>query len=249
MISKAQIKYIQSLRHKKYRQLHAAFVAEGDKLVKDLLESGRMQPLAIYALDAWFRGHLSIMNDYTGMETQVVGQEELKRVSVLTAPNQVIGIFRMPEPAPVLLGNSGIQLILDDIQDPGNLGTIIRIADWFGLKDIWCSMQTADCFNSKVLQSTMGSIARVQIHYAELEQLLASSCSIPVYAATLDGISLWNLPRVSSCAIVIGNESRGVSERILSLADQRITIPRIGSAESLNAAVATGILCSRLVFG
>lgn len=249
MISKAQIKYIQSLRHKKYRRLHAAFVAEGDKLVMELLQSGGMQPLAIFALDTWFLNHANLLHNHPALETLAVGEQDLERASALSSPNQVIGIFRMPEPVPSSLGTTGIQLVLDDVQDPGNLGTIIRIADWFGLKDIWCSMQTADCFNSKALQSTMGSIARVQVHYADLEQLLGTHDGIPVYAATLDGISLWELPRVSSCALVIGNESRGVSEEILSLADQRISIPRIGSAESLNAAVATGILCSGLVFG
>ena len=248
MIPKAQIKYIQSLRHKKYRRLHTAFVAEGDKLTAELLQSGRLQPLAIYAVDTWLLSHANLLEGHPGLEIRDVTDQELERISALSAPNQVLGIFKLPDTEFRPLGTAGIQLILDDIQDPGNLGTIIRIADWFGLKDIWCSLQTADCFNSKVLQSTMGSIARVQVHYADLELLLAA-CSIPVYAATLDGISLWELPRVSDCALVIGNESRGISEGVLSLAVRRIAIPRTGSAESLNAAVAAGILCSKLILG
>lgn len=249
MISKPQIKYIQSLRHKKYRRQHAAFVAEGDKLVVDLIESGQLEVQTLYATDRWLQEHATQLHPYQKVSVHPLLDHELEKISSLTTPNQVLGIFKLPAHKPEGLRESGLQLLLDGIQDPGNLGTIIRIADWFGLPHIWCSQQTVDCFNAKVLQATMGSIARVQVHYVDLEGLILSSRKMPVYAATLDGQSMLDLPKVSSCALIIGNESNGVSEALLGITSLRITIPRIGHAESLNAAVAAGILCSKLVYG
>lgn len=161
-------------------------------------------------------------------------------------PNQVIGLFRKPLFAtPTLKGQ--VSLILDSIQDPGNLGTIVRIADWFGIKCIICSVESADVFNPKCIQSTMGSISRVQVLYKDINQTLSENASLPVYGALMEGKSLLETGKISEGLILIGNESRGIQKRLLEQIQFPVTIPRRGGAESLNAAVATGIILSHLL--
>ncbi len=161
------------------------------------------------------------------------------------APNKVVGIFYKKDDEPADVRNS-VSLMLDEIQDPGNLGTIIRTADWFGIKNIICSNQCADCYNPKVVQSTMGSLIRVNIIYSDLKEFINRNKAINIYAATLNGKNISSLKKIKEAIILIGNESKGVKEDLLNLVSQQITIPKIGEAESLNAAVACGIILSQI---
>lgn len=245
MLSKAQIKYIQSLQHKKYRQKFGQFIAEGDKIVQELLQGGK-DVQAVYATRDWLLDHRGLAESATGMDVQEVEPAILKQLSSLSTPNQALALVNIPpSPNPVLSGH--VTLVLETIQDPGNLGTIIRIADWFGIRQIICSPDCVDAYNAKTIQSTMGSIMRIPVIVKDIPELLADSRHIPSYAATLHGDNIVHTPKISEGMILIGNESRGLSEKVLELCSHRITIPRIGQAESLNAAVATGIICGRLL--
>lgn len=238
MLSKSTVKYIQSLQHKKFRDQEAVFVAEGPKLVKELLDANLFTCVAIYAMDGWQQTGGSTLP----VEPVPVKDYELEKISSLSKPNQVLAIFMQKKANSQPDIRNKITLVLDDIQDPGNLGTIIRTADWFDVQHIICSMQTADMYNSKVVQSTMASLGRVEMLYTNIEYWLAEHPSIPVLAATLEGESLTRISLPSEAIIVIGNESKGVSDAILKKSTQQITIPRIGQAESLNAAVATALV-------
>jgi len=242
-VTKSQVKYIQSLAHKKFRDAEGVFVVEGPKIVAELLQASNLRPRAVYALPEWI-GEIpaSLRSGLTG-----INESDLGRLSALTTPNQVVAVFEKPAfPPPVF--DRGVILALDGIQDPGNLGTIIRLADWFGIGTVVCSPDSADIFNSKAIQSTMGSIARVQACYADPGGLIRSS-ALPVYAALLEGEGLYGIGRIGRGWIVIGNESKGIRPELQALATHRVTIPRVGQAESLNAAVATGIILSHLVGG
>lgn len=245
MLSKAQIKYIQSLQHKKYRQKFSQFIAEGDKIVQELLQGGRAVQ-AIYATGDWLLDHRALAETATGIDVQEIEPVVLKQLSSLSTPNQALALVDIPpSPEPVLQGH--ITLVLETVQDPGNLGTIIRIADWFGIRQIICSPDCADVWNAKTIQATMGSIMRIPVIVKDIPELLAGNKHIPAYAATLHGDNIVQTPKISEGMILIGNESRGLSEEVLQLCSHHITIPRIGQAESLNAAVATGIICGRLL--
>ena len=215
------------------------FVAEGPKLINELLSAGNVQPVSIYATQEFAGRHPHLTS------LVEVSAQELERISSLSAPNEVLGIFRKPVFDKPSFKN-GLSLMLDSIQDPGNLGSIIRSADWFGLRTIICSNDTADAFNSKVVQSTMGSIARVQLLYADLLSFVAEHRLPPLYATTLKGRNLFEMEPLKEGVIIIGNESKGIGEALLELAAHHITIPRKGQAESLNAGVATGIVLSHL---
>ena len=242
MLIKSQVKYIQSLSHKKLRDSEGVFVAEGPKLINELL-SARLPLQQLYAVKEWITEQGKSL---TAEVTEII-HSELERISLLQTHNQVLGIFKKPDfSANTPLRNS-ISLMLDTLQDPGNLGTIIRCADWFGISQIFCSTDSADAWNPKVVQATMGSIARVQVAYGLLDHWLSQEPGLPTYAAVLDGADLRKLPPVKEGIIIIGNESKGISEAILARCSNRITIPRHGKAESLNAAVATGIILSHLV--
>jgi TrmH family RNA methyltransferase len=246
MLIKSQVKYIQSLSHKKSRDTEDVFIAEGPKLINELLYTphrGEVQLQQLFAVTAWIHGQPA------GMSKKVIeiSESELERISFLQTPNQVLGIFKKPVfPAGTSVRNT-VSLVLDTIQDPGNLGTIIRCADWFGIQQIICSTDCADAFNPKVVQASMGSIARVQVLYQPLDLFLQQHPDVPAYAAVLDGTDLRKVKAPQQGFIVIGNESKGISESVLALCRERITIPRKGQAESLNAAVATGIILSHLV--
>jgi TrmH family RNA methyltransferase len=242
MLIKSQVKYIQSLSHKKLRDSEDVFVAEGPKLINELLSAANMQAQQLFALKEWIEEQApEIQKSVTE-----ISRQELERISLLQTPNQVLGIFKKPVFAANRPLRNTLSLMLDTIQDPGNLGTIIRCADWFGISQIICSTDCADAFNPKVVQSSMGSIARVQVLYEPLPEFLAKEPGIATYAAVLDGTNVQELPPVKEGIIIIGNESKGISDGVLSLSRHRITIPRKGRAESLNAAVATGIILSHL---
>lgn len=219
------------------------FVAEGPKIVEELLAAGNTDLVQLYAEESWVRQQALLPQN----AVQTVTAAELERISSLQTPNQVLGIFRKPQfPTGLSLRNK-ISLMLDTVQDPGNLGTIVRCADWFGISTVICSRESADVFNPKVVQSTMAGIARVRVLYEDLASFLQAHADIAVYAATLNGTPLPQLGPVKEGILLIGNESRGISEELLQMATHKVTIPRIGQAESLNAAVATGIILSHIV--
>jgi TrmH family RNA methyltransferase len=246
LITKSQVKYIQSLAHKKFRDAEGVFVVEGPKVTLELLTDPQLRPRQVYAVADWILALPPELRKRLKAGPLVeVSQPELERLSALATPNQVVAVFEKPGfPEPVW--TAGVYLALDTIQDPGNLGTIVRLADWFGIAAVVAGPESADVFNLKAVQSTMGSIGRVNVLYEDPVALL-SRLHLPVYAAVLEGERLYGLPRIRQGFIVIGNEARGISDDLLRLATRRITIPRIGAAESLNAAVATGIILSHLV--
>ena len=242
MISKNQIKFVRQLEQKKYRQREGLFVAEGPKVVGDLLRHG-WQPKALYATSAW-----EGVSGMTGSGMVQVSAEELQRLSFLQHPQQVLAVFPMPENREMPpLKQGRLYLALDGVQDPGNLGTIIRIADWFGINAIYCSTDTADVWNPKVVQATMGSIARVSLYYTDLPQMLKSA-EVPVYGTLLDGEDIYSQSLSSDGVIVMGNEGNGLSAPVRELVDRKLLIPSFNSspdmAESLNVAIATAITCS-----
>lgn len=242
MLVKSQVKYIQSLSHKKLRDSEDVFVAEGPKLINELLSAPNVHLQQLYAVKEW----INTQPAGTPVAATEITPSELERISLLQTPNQVLGIFKKPVFAADRPVQNKLTLMLDTIQDPGNLGTMIRCADWFGVSHIICSTDCADAFNPKVVQSSMGSIARVQVTYTSLTDYLKKESKIPSYAAVLEGTDIRRQEPLKEGIIIIGNESKGISEPVLHLCGHRITIPRIGQAESLNAAVAAGIILSHL---
>jgi TrmH family RNA methyltransferase len=235
MLSKKVIKDIQSLALKKNRDESGLFVAEGPKIVEELLKATPQNVKAIYATAAWAADKDDV---------EVVTEVELSKISGLKTPNQVVAVVQKMENR--LPDSAGFVLYLDAIQDPGNFGTIIRIADWFGISNIVCSSGCADLYNPKVVQSTMASIARVNVYTDESDNWLQQQ-KVPVFAASLQGDNLYQLPKTGNGILIIGNESKGIRPELMQLATTLVTIPRRGQAESLNAAVATGILLSHLL--
>ena len=234
MLSKKVLKDIQSLSLKKNRDETGLFLAEGPKLVEELLTLLPKNVKSVYAIADWAEGRSGV---------EIVTESELQKLSSLKTANKVVAVFQKPETRQPDL--SRLVLYLDTIQDPGNFGTIIRIADWFGITDIVCSAGCADLYNPKVVQSTMASLARVNV-VEEGEDWLQKQ-SVPIFAASLHGENLYTLPKTEQGILIIGNESKGIRPEYLTLATRRVTIPRRGEAESLNAAVATGILLSHLM--
>lgn len=238
MLSKNEVKYIQSLCQKKQRQQEGLFLVEGVKLVDELLRSD-FEVHGVYALAGWMAAH-------AGVKAVEITPDELAKISGQATPNQVLAVVKQ-KPQPPLEPFAGkLTLALDGIQDPGNLGTIIRIADWFGISQVLAGLDTAEQYNPKVIQSTMGSFLRVRVHYCELASVLAAA-GVPVVGALLDGNSLYTADRFKEGIVVIGNESKGIQPALLPYITHPVTIPRIGAAESLNAAVAAGIILSHIV--
>ena len=239
MISKNQLKYIRQLEQKKYRRREGLFVAEGTKVVGDLLQ--RYRPEAVFATADW--------QAPAGITPQLVTDDELRRISFLQHPQQVLALFPLPSvnslPSSV---NSELSLALDGVQDPGNLGTIIRIADWFGISTIICSEDTVDAWNPKVVQATMGSIARVNIIYNNLSEFLDSlPADFPVYGTFLDGENIYTQELTHEGLIIMGNEGNGISDAVRAKVNRRLLIPDFHqgeTADSLNVAIATAITCS-----
>jgi RNA methyltransferase, TrmH family len=242
MLSKATVKYIQSLQHKKFRDEEGVFFAEGPKLVNELLQGRVFTCKQVYALPEWISGLPAALQKEYAPLTETIKDFELEKISALSKPNMVLALFEKKKIGQAPVVANAITLVLDDIQDPGNLGTIIRIADWFNVKNVICSLHTADMYNSKVVQSTMASLQRVNLIYTDIEAWLQSHVGIPVFAASLHGEPLQSMAGLQEGIIIIGNESKGISGAILKTASQKITIPRFGEAESLNAAVAAGII-------
>lgn len=246
MLSKAIVKYIQSLRHKKFREQHKAFIAEGPKVVKDLLVSGEFLCKMICSVDDWFEENEQLFTSNQQENKIEITGVELQKISQLHTPNKVLAVFHMKKTGELNV-KKRINLMLDKIQDPGNMGTIIRIADWFGIKNIICSIDCVDSYNPKVVQSSMGSLGRVNIIHTDLKNFINDNKEVSVFAATLTGKSVATFNKLNEGFILIGNESKGVDEELLQLASGQITIPKFGEAESLNAAVATGIILSHIV--
>ncbi|MBQ0046359.1 MAG: RNA methyltransferase [Prevotellaceae bacterium] len=246
MISKNRIKYIHSLEMKKHRKADGVFVAEGHKLVGDLL--GKFQCNYIAATEDWIESHRSLLGS---AEIDIVTPDELRRASFQETPQQVLAIFKQPVYSvnPVEVASSELVLALDDVQNPGNLGTIVRLADWFGINHIFCSLGCADIYNPKTVQATMGGIAHVQLHYVDLPSMLSSlPKETPVYGTFLDGDNFYKKELTQTGVIVMGNEGKGVSDAVSKLVTQRLYIPNYPegteTSESLNVAIATAIICS-----
>jgi TrmH family RNA methyltransferase len=245
MLSKTKVKYIQSLHHKKFRDQEGAFIAEGNKVVLELLQSGQFICEQLLGEQEWLYDNEILIRKHFPGDLQVVENFELQKVSALSTASQVLAVFTKMKAKEVIV-KGRVTLLLDTIQDPGNLGTIIRIADWFGIAAIICSTDTVDQYNSKVVQSTMGSLARVNIIYTDLEKWIEENNRIKLYAAALNGKDISTLKGLKEGVIMIGNESKGLSPALMKLATEKITIPKVGYAESLNAAVAAGIILSHL---
>ena len=245
MLSKNLIKYIRSFQQKKQREAEGLFIAEGPKTVGDLLAAQRARLLVATA--EWLA-----TNKANAERVVEVTEEELRRASLVQHPQQVLALFPIPQTATDgvhRMNEDELVLALDGIQDPGNLGTIIRIADWFGIKHIYCSTDTADAYNPKVVQATMGSIARVYIYYIDLRELIANRPEgMPVYGTLLDGDSLYAQRKENRGIIIMGNEGRGISPEIVPLLTHRLLIPPYPAdrrtAESLNVATTTAIVCA-----
>jgi len=242
MLGKSKIKYIQSLGQKKFRDEAGLFIAEGPKIVKELLVTCPAQVKEVFGLEEWIAANQPLLK---GIHAEVITEEELEKISQLKTPNNVLALLSYFTNEAIQL-NGQLSLGLCGIQDPGNLGTIIRIADWSGVSQANCSEDSADRYNPKVIQSTMGSIARVNVFYTDLEKLLRETKDYPVFATVLDGEEVKTVEKPAQGIILIGNESKGIPAELLALANKRITIGRKGGAESLNAGVAAGIILSHL---
>ena len=245
MLSKTIVKYIQSLAQKIHRDKEGFFIAEGPKVVREFLHSPNMKCKSIYATAEWFDENAGFL---PRISADLVGINDIdhERISQLQTPNKVVAVFYKKEQKLMDLKNN-ISLMLDEIQDPGNMGTIIRTADWFGIKNIICSNECVDIYNPKVVQASMGSIARVNIIYTHPEDFIHENKGINIYAATLSGKPLSSFTKLKEGIILIGNESKGVKENLIKLTAEQITIPKRGDAESLNAAVACGIILSHII--
>jgi len=237
MISRNEIKYIKDLSRKSVRFAEGKFVVEGEKLVNELLKSN-FEIDGIYATELWDNALVSDLTEIT--------EKELARISHLKSPNKVLAVVRMPEFWDIEEESKGLTLFLDRINDPGNLGTIIRMADWFGVKHIVCTQQSVDVFNSKVIQSSMGSIFRIPVEYVDGEEFIkeyvAQNPNHPVLGAAMEGTEIGSFDFPEDTLLVMGSESHGIDSEINSLVTQHITIPKFGNAESLNVGVATGVL-------
>lgn len=233
-LSKNELKQINKLRQKKYRQEKQLFIAEGIKVVEELLLS-QLVLQHLYCTDAAM---------YTNVSTKtIITEATLQKISALKTPNKVLAIFKMP--IPKALVNKGLVLALDTINDPGNLGTIIRLCDWFGIEHILCTKDTVDCYNAKVVQATMGSLVRVSIHYMEFFDTYLEETDTPIYIATMEGTTVYESTLPENAILVMGNEANGIRSEIKKIATHFISIPRFGkyqATESLNVATATAIL-------
>lgn len=249
MLTKNQIKEIASLAKKKFRDRLNLFPAEGSKLVSELLEAGMEASSLVYT--SWWDHPMK--EKYIEMANQSIQTDEnqIKKISNLKTPPPVVGIFRIPNNTiDEQQVSKNLSLVLDDVQDPGNLGTIIRIADWFGIENIFCSPNTVDLFNPKVIQATMGALSRVKVHYTPLTELIEKfQCEdFPVYGTFLEGEIIYKTSLSSQGFIIMGNEGQGISPELKELINKKLFIPNypLGSStsESLNVSVATSIICS-----
>ena len=241
MVSKNQIKLITSLQQKKYRKQEQLFFAEGVKVVQELLNSN-------FELHNLFTTKEDF-SDVSKDKIYAITDAELKKISALSTPNTCLALFKIPQSKPFV--EKGLIVALDDVRDPGNLGTIIRLCDWFGIETLFCSEESVDVYNPKVVQATMGSISRVNIVYGNLETLL-SKTKLPVFGTFMDGKNIYQETLPKEGIIVMGNEANGISAAVEKLVSERIAIPRFGNlqlTESLNVATATAIILSEFKRG
>ena len=246
MLSKNKLKYIRSLSLKKHRDAEKAFIAEGPKVVLDLM--GAFHCRLLLGSREFLQNHDELVAD----EIIEVEQKELEQASTLKSPREALAIFSQTRTTTDSLDKDGVQplaLALDGVQDPGNLGTIIRIADWYGIQDIYCSYNSADVYSTKVIQATMGAIARVHVHYVDLPDYISNHCqNVPVYGTFLDGDDMYRMDLKTGGLIVMGNEGNGISEELEKLVTRKLYIPNYPegqkTSESLNVAVATAITCA-----
>ncbi len=236
MLSAAQIKYIRKLRQKKYREQNRLFIAEGKRSISDLLNSS-LQLHSIYATPEW-----TLPAGFAKDRLSIVPEKVMQQISGMDDAQEVLAIFKMPDfdlPENV----SGLNLALDAVRDPGNLGTLIRTADWFGIHHIFCSKDCVDVYNPKVVRASMGSLGKVMVHYIDLAAWLKKQ-QLPVYSLMLEGDDLFSFSIPEECILIVGNEAHGVSEAVLKSSAGQLTIPSSGKAESLNAAIAGSIACA-----
>jgi TrmH family RNA methyltransferase len=237
MVTKSELKYIQSLSDKKVRLETGCFIAEGVKLVGEMIAAG--YPLkAVYALDSWESPDATL-------EVTRIEAFELEKMSMLQTPNQVLAVAMMPQKKETLNLAGPLTIVLDGIQDPGNMGTIIRTADWFGITQIVASEDTVDVYNPKVIGATMGSFMRVSVTYKNLADWMPT-IKLPVYGALLEGENVFTIKTPQKGLLVIGSEGKGIRENILDFITHPVTIPKTGDAESLNAGIAAGIIVAQL---
>lgn len=239
MLSKRKIKYFKSLQLKKYRIQERMFLVEGSKGVTEALGS-KFKVKHLLATES-FLSTCDSTKISRAEEVLEASEKDLEQVGSFKSNNAAIAVVEMPENHGDFIPKSGLVLALDDVRDPGNLGTIIRIADWYGIKDIICSEETADVFNPKVVNATMGSFTRVNIHYQNLMETLAKT-GLPVYGALLSGESIYDKKLAQNGIVLMGNESKGISDDLLPLVSKPIKIPGRGGAESLNVAIATAVV-------
>lgn len=274
MISKSDIQFIKSLHQKKYREQYGMFLVEGVKMVHELLRS-TFRVHALYALEPYLNSLQISTKLPENIKTVPVGETELRKISALSTPNNVLAVVHIPQPAGFPLpdggmgsvsepasGNApgaggeiagaggagrdeGLLIALDNVQDPGNMGTIIRIADWFGIGGVAASPDSVEFYNPKVVQASMGSLFRVVLRQVRLEELLESTGG-PVYGAMLEGKSIYEEPFTANGILLLGNESKGLSPALGRYVTHSVTIPRLGAAESLNVAVASAVICSEI---
>ena len=236
MVSKNQIKLITSIQQKKYRQEHKLFVAEGVKVIQELLQSN-------FVLEHLFITE-AIFEVVNKAQKIVINEQDMKRISALSSPSSCLALFKIS--VPTAIKTKGLIVALDDIRDPGNLGTIIRLCDWFGVTQLVCSPETVDVYNPKVIQATMGSIARVNVNYVDLKEFVLNS-PLPVYGTFMEGKNIYKEELPKECILILGNEANGISSSLEKIAKNKIAIPRFGTlqqTESLNVATATAILLS-----
>lgn len=236
MVSKNQMKLINGLHLKKNRLANQLFLAEGVKVIQELLQSNFVLE-HLYATE-------EVFSSFSVTNKSVVSEGEMKKITALSTPSSCLAVFQIPKQEQ--LANAGLLVALDDIRDPGNLGTIIRLCDWFGIEQIVCSRETVDLYNPKVVQATMGSIARVKLNYLDLEKFI-SETTLPVFGTFMDGLNIYEEKLPEEGIIILGNEANGISKSIEKLVKNRISIPRFGDlqkTESLNVATATAIVLS-----
>ena len=239
MLSKNQVKLIQKLHHKKYRNELNLFIVEGKKSINEFLQAG-YTPQLLIATEAFTTNvpqHL----------ITPVSKDELRKVSTLQNPDEGLAVFEQPKHKGIL--QEGVIVALDNVQDPGNLGTIIRLCDWFGVETLLCNTQTVDCYNPKVVQASMGSLTRVAVHYLNLAAFLTTT-ALPVYTMDLEGENLYTATFPKDCILILGNEANGISSEVRALSNEVITIPRFSQhqrTESLNVAMAGAIILSEVM--
>jgi TrmH family RNA methyltransferase len=255
MLSGSRISLIRSLKFKKFRLLHGLFIAEGEKIVNDLIVSAAGKSVysidSIYATDTWLNENRDI--SAPGLNITRISESELKRISMQATPNKVLAMVKIPDYSidKEMIIND-LSLVLDDIQDPGNLGTIIRISHWFGIRQVFCSESSADIYNPKTVQSAMGSIWSVRIFYTELPAFLKyyhDNTDLEIIGTFLKGISIYSRQPLSGGIIVLGNESRGISEKLEPFIRTKVTIPAFNEKsrpDSINVAASAAIICSEL---